>query len=469
MPEPRWETPLPAGVVGSDGPLVAAWSRRVLGIELMPWQEYSLRRALAYDADRRYVHRHYLTSTGRQNGKTLKARALIGWAIEEHPAWRRIWGLAYDRRQASVLYREVSGDLEGRPGVKVTAYHGITTPQGHRYDTASRTAKDNLRGSTTDLAVFDEVMTHRDDLTWAALLPTIATRPLALIDASSSAGDDRSILLRAWWEQALAIIRGDMPSGGFGMTWWAPPDDADPADPDAWPLANPALLGGILTRETIAYERSMMAGATFRRERLNLWSDSADDWLPPGLWRSLADPDRTIPLDSPRVVVAADVTPSWQHGTVAVAARMAEGHPHMAIAAEVDALRQRADVRPSQLIEATVRAIATWAPAAVLYDQHGGLAPHLERSGIANLLPVPASRMLSVCAHFEGLARGRELTHSGDDVLAVSLASAARAEVGDGWRWARKRSTGHIDGIVAGSMALWGATSDEAVPVVQVF
>jgi phage terminase large subunit-like protein len=471
MPEPRWETALPPEAVGSDGPKAIDWARRVLGFELTAWQRHGLTRALATDRDGRYVFRHYLLSTGRQNGKTLLTRALIGWAIEEHPVWRRIWGLAFDRRQASVLYREVAGDLAERPGIKVTAYHGITTPGGHRYDTASRGAKDNLRGSTTDLAVFDEVMTHRDDLTWSALLPTIATRPQALILATSSAGDDRSVLLRDWWDRGLSAIREGRSPEGFGMSWWAAGDDDAPDDPAAWLKANPSLSAGILTTETIAYERSMFAPASFRRERLNLWSDSADDWLPPGLWRSLAAPERRIPLDSPRIVIAADVTPSWQRCTVAVAARLAEGLPHVAITDEIDALRQRGDVRPGQAVDAVRRAVATWAPAAVLYDAHGTIAPHLERAGIADaeLVPVSSVSLLSVCAHFEGLTRGRELTHAGDDVLAVSLASAARSEIGDGWRWTRKRSTGHIDAIVAASIALWGATSDEVIIGPQVF
>lgn len=463
---------MPATAVGSDGPKVVAWARKVLGVELAAWQRHGLTRALATDADGRYVYRHYVLSTGRQNGKTLLTRALIGWAVETHPTWRRIWGLAFDRRQASVLYREVAGDLEGRPGVKVTAYHGITSDAGHRYDTASRAAKDNLRGSTTDLAVFDEVMTHRDDLTWAALLPTIATRSDALILATSSAGDDRSVLLRDWWDRGLEAIREGQSRAGFGMTWWAANDDDSPDDPRAWRRANPSLVDGILTRETIAYERSMMAPATFRRERLNLWSDSADDWLPPGLWRSLAAPERAIPLDSPRIALAIDVVPSWQRATIAVGARMAEGYPHVAIDAEVDAIRQRGDVRPGQALELLRAAIARWSPAVVLYDAHGGLAPHIERAELGDaveLLPVTTSGMVSVCSHFEGLVRGREMTQSGDMVLSLSLASAARSEVADAWRWTRKRSSGHIDAIVAASMALWGSTSPDAEIPFQMF
>jgi hypothetical protein len=47
----------------------------VLGIRLDRWQQRGLNRALAYDAALQLVHRHYLLSAARQNGKTVGVRA----------------------------------------------------------------------------------------------------------------------------------------------------------------------------------------------------------------------------------------------------------------------------------------------------------------------------------------------------------------------------------------------------------
>ena len=92
LPPPRWETPLPPGVVGSWGPLVVRFARDELHIELDRWQRRALYRALACDAAGRLVHREYLISTGRQSGKTALVRALIGWALTTDigPAWQLI-------------------------------------------------------------------------------------------------------------------------------------------------------------------------------------------------------------------------------------------------------------------------------------------------------------------------------------------------------------------------------------------
>ena len=88
-------------------------------------------------------------------------------------------GLAYDRRQAARIYHDVLVDVEGL-GAYVTMYNGIRGPAGTYYDVASREARNNLRGLSVDLAVFDEVATHATTDVFDALLPTMATRPTAL-------------------------------------------------------------------------------------------------------------------------------------------------------------------------------------------------------------------------------------------------------------------------------------------------
>ena len=193
LPPPRWQTPLPATVRGSWGPYVAELAAALLGIRLDRWQRRALNRALAVDADGRLVHRMYLVSTGRQNGKTALVRALIAWALTafEGPPWSSIAGVAFDRRQAMIPYRAVLADLAplqrrvgtlGRGGLALTRYLGIRSAMHGRhreYHVFSREARDALRGESIDLAIFDEVRTQRNYETWAALEPTTTARPHA--------------------------------------------------------------------------------------------------------------------------------------------------------------------------------------------------------------------------------------------------------------------------------------------------
>jgi phage terminase large subunit-like protein len=330
LPPPRWETPLPSTVVGSWGPLVVAFARRELGIELDRWQVRAITRALAVDASGRLVHVEYLVSTARQQGKTALVRSLIGWALTTlvGPAWELLFGIAYNRAQARIPYDAVRADLaplarrlgaEARGGLAVTRYLGIrSNVDGWRreYHVTSREARDALRGYSIDLAIFDEVRTQRDEETWSALKPTTAARPEPLIFSISSAGDERSVLLRGMWERGRRIIDGAEPAEGFGMTWYAADDDDEPDDPRAWRKSSPALVEGRIRESTIRAELRALTASTFRRERLNLWSDAADEWLPPGVWvRAVGVLDGL----RRRSTIAVDAAPDWTHATIAVA------------------------------------------------------------------------------------------------------------------------------------------------------
>jgi hypothetical protein len=152
---------MPDGAVGSWGPFVAAFAERELRITLDRWQQRALNRALAVNANGKLVHRIYLISTARQNGKTALVRALIGWALtaaEGPQSWQSIIGLASDRKQAQIPYRAVLADLAplyrrvggiSSGGLALTRYLGIRSALHGRtreYHTFSREARDALRG-----------------------------------------------------------------------------------------------------------------------------------------------------------------------------------------------------------------------------------------------------------------------------------------------------------------------------------
>src|SRR5262245_10139000 len=332
-PDPRWETPLPPGFDHSWGPVVAghaSWhlrDDRGRPLALDRWQRRALDRALACDADGRLAHRLYLLSTGRQNGKTVVIRPLAAWALTDSPLWRVIRGIAYDRQQARLVYDAVYADAT-RPRaplgrrLRATKLRGITGGGGREYRVASRDAPNALRGHSVDLALFDEVLTQRDDSTWAALLPAQAAMRDPFAFGASTAGDDRSVLLRAWYERGVRICRGIERPASFGMTWYGADDGSSADDRLAILAANPAIASGRITWATIEAERGLLTADTFRRERLNVWTDAADEWLPPGVWSRQARADQLIPIDTPRIAIAVDAVPTWRRATIAVAGRI---------------------------------------------------------------------------------------------------------------------------------------------------
>jgi hypothetical protein len=486
LPPPRWQTPLPDGVTGSWGPDVIAYARDVLHLELDRWQQRVVNRALAFGADGRLVHRLYVASTPRQQGKTAIVRALIGWALttRDGPAWASMFGVANDRRQAGLPYRAVLTDLGplskrvGRSELALTRYLGIRSAmygRSREYHIASRDARDALRGESVDLAVFDEVRTQRDFDTWAALEPTTTARPDPLIFAISTAGNDRSVLLRDWWERGVRIIDGAERPGSFGMTWYAAPDDLAPDDPRAWAAANPSLAEGRLSPSVIAesLETYRSQPAHFRMERLNLWADAVDEWLPSGQWLATVgpEPDR----QGARVVLAVEVVPSWRRATITVAVSGATG-AWTGIAAEVTPDPSIGPtVSPGDVVAALAASVKAWRPGAIAYVTSAAAGPHVEAFATEADIPTVTlgnRELLAASELFRAELIGGRLTHADAPTLArqARVVRPSRDIEGGGWYLSIRESAGDVDAIRAAAWASWAAIAppDPTIPV-QVF
>ena len=486
LPAPRWQTPLPEGVVGSWGPAVARYAERVLGFTLDRWQRRALNRALVYGADGRLLHRIYLLSVARQNGKTALVRALIGWALTyaDGPEWSRILGLAHDRGQARIPYEAVMADLgplaarygpQSRGGLSVTRYLGIRSGMYglHReYHTGSREAADQVRSTTNDLGLFDEVLTQRDHRVWAALEPTTTARPEPLIVATSTAGSDRSVLLREWWERGRRIIDGAEAMSSFGMTWYAADESQPPSDRRQWLQANPSVAEGripVAALEAAVGSSGGADSAMFRAERLNLWADAADEWLPPGVWLAQT---RTQPEMDARVVFGVEAVPSWRRASIIVAIRTDEG-AWVGMAGELDAATMtppQSSVAPSDLVDKLRELYDVWRPAAVAFSAKAAAAPHVDAwAAEYEVAPVrvDAAGLRSASELLRSELIGGRLTHADDPLIALHVRNARPSHPIEGGAWylSIPLSTGEIDAIRATAWAAWAAIAPQAAGI----
>ncbi len=494
LPSPRWQTPLPEGVAGSWGPDVEAYALRVLGIRLDRHQRKALNRALVYGANGRLLHSLYLYSTARQNGKTATVRSLIGWALTAArlPEWSRIVGIAYDKKQARIPYSAVAADLRPlaarygsveRGGLNVTTYLGIRSGMyglPRSYDIGTREARNALRGESVDLAPFDEVRTQIDMETWAALGPTLLARPEALAFATSTAGNDRSVLLREWFDRGVRIIDGAEPPGAFGMTWYASSERYPADDPRSWREAAPALAEGRLSEAKVRELGETFGGPTtaaFRSEILNLWGDAIDAWLPAGVWA------RQIVAEPPerrRVVFGVEAVPTWRRATVTVAWPTDDG-AFVGIAGDDDAMRPReggtaaVSIAPSDLIALLDRLREPWQPAAVACYGQSAAWPHVEAWALEHDIPtvkLGARELKAASELFRSELMGGRLVHAPDELLARQVRDARPSrpiESGD-WYLSIRESAGEVDAIRAAAWAAWSAIAPlEAGIPLQIF
>jgi hypothetical protein len=444
------------------------------------WQRRALNRALAYDERRRLVHRQYLVSAGRQNGKTVVFRSLIGWALtaRDMPDWRLILGLAHDRTQARVPYTGVLADLaplkaRGRP-LALTRYLGIRSDMygRHReYHTGSREAANAIRSFSVDLGGFDEVRTQRGYDVWAALEPTTRARPDPLIFMISTAGDERSILLRDMWERGLRIIDGAEPAEGFGMTWYAAPDELELADPRAVLAANPAVAEGRVPIGPVAASIRSLTPTAYRQETLNLWTEGGDEWLPPGTWQATEGPQ---PAGGLRIVLGVETVPTWRRCSVTVAI-VTDAGAWVGVAGELDSSRtSRSSIAPAELVAMLETLAAIWQPSAVAFSAAAAAAPHVQAwadaAGIP-ALPMNGRQIRAASELFRSELIGRRLAHGPDPLLAQQARVARPSAAIDGeWYFSIRDSLGEVDALRAAAWASWAAIApDEPTVVPQVF
>ena len=476
-PPPRWQTPLPRGVAGSLGPDVAAYARRRLGVTFDRWQRVGLDRALVVDARGDLIHDAYLLSAARQNGKTAIARSVLGWALTDpsSPAsWRLLMGLAHDATQARIPYEAVRADLAplvpAYPGLlNLTRYLGIRSRVlgGERsYLTGTREARNALRGYTVDLALFDEVRTQRDWETYAAIAPTMTARPDPFLLALSTAGDDRSIVLRALFDRGVRVASGDEPPGGLGMSWWALPEGADHRDERAWPAANPALAAGRLGVSTLRAALATMPEDVWLREHGNLWTSGSEEWLPAGTWARTA---AAHPADRTRVVLGVEVVPTWHRASI-LAAIATDAGAWVGVVGEV--APSTGALSPAQLVAAVAQAYADWRPQAIAYSSAAAAAPHVaawcEASDVV-AIALHGGQLRAASELFRAELVGGRLGHADDPLMAAQVRAArpSGSLSAGGWYFSLRLSTGDIDALRAAAWAAWALLAPEepsAVP-----
>lgn len=449
---------------------------RLAGLNLDPWQEFTLEQALGERADGQWAAFEVGVLVARQNGKgsILEARELAGLFLlgEEmltHTAHLFDTSLEAFHRLLTLI--ESTPDFDQRVQ-RVSRSHGeegITLKGGQRIRFRTRT-KGGGRGFSGDLVVLDEAM-ELSEAALAALLPTLTARKNPQIWYMGTAVDQRI-------HENGRVFAGVRQRGHAGeddrLAWleWAINEKAlerDPGlldDPEAWALANPGI-GIRITTDYIAAERRALSARAFRVERLSCgdWPeliDEEDVVIDLGVWASRADPDSTM---TGPVFFTMDVAPDRSFASIGVAGRRADGKAHIEV---VD--RRRG---------------TSWVPdrAEELLQAHANLGIGCDASGpAASLLPAFSAKSIDVitisaqehaqaCGMlFDGVTQDDSIRHLGCDDLRDALRGAAKRPLGDAWAWSRKSSAVDISPLVACTLALWGLnehTPRQTAPLVR--
>lgn len=481
--KPRWETPKPPGVMGTYGDQAIAWGKSALGLTVGPWQARVIRNALRYDKAEDLIHRTVLLSTGRQNGKSVIVRVIVGWVLAEGqhlPAfsgWTTLLAAAHDAKQARIIYKGVYGDLQRIPEllarskgrhddktVRLTEHFGITV-DGLTLDTVTG-QPGSSRGLSAGLVAWDEMLTQRDWDMWEALSPTQSAQRNPLMILTSTAGLADSVVLRAFYDRLVGIASRDRkPDRTFYGAWWQSTDPDAGLDWKQIRQANPALGDGRLTKQAIMAEHALLPEDSWRRERLNHFVDvKADGAFNPGVWAACRTPSPLEGLTGP-YALAVDVQSGWQRATISVAGIREDGR------VGVEVLRDLRDEPGNPVTAARIIAELEAFPeyvAVILFDSISGVSAELRRRGIETGLPyqeLTRGQFVEACMDVTEMIHSKRLAVD-DPLLDAQLPFVARRDVGaDGaFCFSRAKSLGPIDAFLSMTFAAHGIASMAGIP-----
>jgi phage terminase large subunit-like protein len=434
----------------------------VLGIRLGQWQSYVLDRMLRYDRNGDLIHRVALLSTGRQNGKSVVVRSLIGWMLDEgheldaFKGWTTILAAAHDAKQARIVYRGVQADFESVPRLKaasrISGYRGIQK-DGLLFDVVTA-QPGSARGLSAGAVAWDEVVTQKDFAMWEALSPTQSAQRSPLMVLTSTAGFEDSVLLRSFHDKLRRQASGDeKPDRTFYGAWWQSEEPDAGLDWKQIRQANPALRDGRLSKQAIVTEHGLLPADSWRRERLNHFVDSrsANAAFRPGVWAACRVREPLADVPAP-YALGIGVSPGWERASLAVAAIRPDGRIGVEIYRDF-----RDGVTPAQVVAAVETFSIEQRPQAIAYDASSGGAGEFKRTGEETGQAYdglkPAAVVAATMDVAEMIMAGRLAVD--DPLLDAQLPNVVKRPIGaDGaFRFGRQASLGPIDAIEAMTFA----------------
>ncbi len=289
--------------------LILSTGDTVRPFKLAPFQEHEIIRPLfawkrADGKTRRFSHASIWMPQG--NGKTTLAAGISAVLLCADGEYRaNIFSAANDREQAGYIFDELlmmaklSPILRNRlscwKSTKTIVYEEMLS----RYKALSADAG-SAEGKAPHGMVIDEIHAFNDAgrRLFDALKYTMRKRPRSLAVTISTAGRAQEGIGWHEYQKAKAIASGDNEEEWWRFVFIAEAaTDADWTDEKVWKAANPAM-GVTITMEAmredfIEARKSPHDELLFRQRRLNQWTTSSEEFIPPVAWDKCK---REIPL-----------------------------------------------------------------------------------------------------------------------------------------------------------------------------
>lgn len=402
----------------------------------------------------RLRYREVVLSVARQNGKSEIATVLGFYGMLMHEAAPYVIGLASNKEQADLIYRRVHFTATHHPALakrfRSTGTRGITRLDSAGFYTTKPAKADALQGIPVTLCLFDEVHLCDQDM-WSAMTLGTQAKADGIVIGLTTAGDNTSELLKTLYEQGKAAAAGTG-SERLGFFLWTATEGARVDDTEAILDANPSIVCGRRSLETVLDAVQRMPQQDAQRYVLNQFVSSESTWLPMHMWHSAAKPQ-----DAPvgPITFTVDRTPSWEYACVTATVKAADGTYNTRV------VWSGRKPNLEWLLDVCLR-LYKHNPVRYVMDGYTlpDLAKELEKRGMP-VKVMRASDVANACQTAYALIASGKVTHNDDQLLREQMPFAVRKNVGEGWRINRQASTVSIDAVMATVMGIYSASRDD--------
>ncbi len=488
-------------------------------VVLRDWQKDIIRRTYGPEdsAGRRLV-RQAVLSMGRKNGKTAIVSFLNLCHLCGPLAIRngQLYSLSIDREQAGILFNYTKSiiymdeELSERLNIIESRKQIVDTISGSCYYVLSGEKKGKM-GKSSSFVAFDELAEFGADRSlYDALLTSTAAHEEPMIWTFSTQATDDHAVLSELIDYGEKINRGEIEDPTFKCFLYAVPDDCDVFNPDNWRLANPALGDFRSYKELsdFADKAKQMPSMeqSLRKLYMNQRVSANEHFLSPSAWKACGVMPDEDALKKGRVYAGLDL--SAKNDLTALILDAEHNGDHNIFSyfwTPGDNIYDRADRdrvpyvlwRDQGYIEAKPgKTIDYRWVAKKIFDIHSkfhikelkfdrwkinDLLSHLHDLGCETYLKdkedPPSDDALCIVEHGQGykdmnsaveavedLIIEQKVKHGNNPVLTMCAANAVVQQDPAGNRkFAKEKSVGRIDGIVAMAMAMNGAELPEKI------
>jgi phage terminase large subunit-like protein len=440
------------------------------------------------DGTRRF-RRGYI-AVPKKNGKSTAFSGLSLYLLcADNEPGAEVYSAAVDRDQASIVYNEAANMVDASPHLasRLKVVRSTKRIVFHRNRSVYKALSADVpakEGLNAHAVLIDELHAQKTRELWDTLRYAGASRRQPLHLSITTAGYDRHSIC---WEQhvyAEKVLEGIIEDTSFFAYISAAAEDDDWTDPEVWKEANPSF-GITISAEQFAEDcreaqESPAKENSFRRYRLNQWTEQDVRWLSMAKWDACSAPPGD--LEGRDCYAGLDLGTTTDLSALVLVFPEEDDRysvlPFFWVPAEGARQRERRDRVPylqwirEGYIEATEGDVVDFDvirkrinELAERYDIREIAVDRWNAVQLATQLDGDGFEIVAFGQGYasmnwptkklEELVLGGKLAHGGHPVLRWMASNVAiQQDAADNWKPSKKKSSDRIDGIVALIMAV---------------